>query len=166
MYGQLRYAVVYPRWLCESELGMGQKNQTLFGRLACDTSGASALEFAIVAPVFFMLIFGIVIYGYYFATMSAVNHIAYEAARSTIAGYSDAERNSLAQARAAAVISSFGGFLNSSAVTVSTASTGAGTYAVTVRYQFDALGLIGAASLLPLPPTDQVATVEVSFGGY
>jgi Flp pilus assembly protein TadG len=145
---------------------MSQKIRTLLSRLGTDTSGASAIEFAIVAPVFFMLIFGIVLYGYYFATMSAVNHIAYEAARSTIAGFSDAERSSLAQARAAAVVSSFGGFLNSGAVTVSGASTGTGTYAVTVQYQFDALALIGGASLLPIPPANQKATVEVSYGGY
>jgi Flp pilus assembly protein TadG len=137
----------------------------LLRRLGTDASGSSAIEFAIVAPVFLMLTFGIVIYGYYFATMAALNHIAYEAARATIAGFTDAERNALAQARAGAVISTFGGFLDASAITVGAAATGTGTYAVTVTYQFHALGL-GSSSLLPVPATEQVTTVEVSHGGY
>lgn len=139
---------------------------TLLNRFGADASGTSAIEFAIVAPLFFMLVFGIIIYGYYFATMSAVHHVAYEAARATISGFTDAERSALAQARASTAVSFYGGFLDSGAITMDSASTSTGTYAVTVRYQFNALGLIGASSLLPVPPTQQVATVEVSYGGY
>lgn len=135
-------------------------------RLWSHTGGASALEFAIVAPVFFTLIFGILIYGYYFASMSMLNHIAYESARATVSGLDDDERNALALARADELIDDLGGFIDSDSIQVDAAADGDGIYAVTVHYQFDALGLIGMSSLLPMPPTEQTIRVEISHGGY
>ena len=130
------------------------------------TRGASAIEFAIVAPVFFLLIFGIIVYGYYFATLSLVNHIAYEAARATISGLSDDERSTLAHARADELIASLSSFLGSDTITVDAAAASDGIYEVTVHHQFNLLNLIGTSSLLPLPSSDQTVTVQVSHGGY
>jgi Flp pilus assembly protein TadG len=137
-----------------------------FKRMRSDARGASAIEFAIVAPVFFLLIFGIVVYGYYFATLSLVNHIAYEAARATVSGLDDTERSTLAHARADELIASLDSFLGTGSVDVDVGPGTDGLYAVTVHHHFDLLQLIGASSLLPLPPADQIATVEVSHGGY
>jgi hypothetical protein len=95
-----------------------------------------------------------------------LNHIAYEAARATVTGLSDDERNALAQARADELISAFGGFIDADAIDVDAAADGDGIYAVTVHYQFDALGLIGASSLLPLPPMEKTIKVQMSHGGY
>jgi Flp pilus assembly protein TadG len=131
-----------------------------------DASGASAIEFAIVAPLFFTLLFGIVVYGYYFASMGMVNHLAYEAARASIAGLTDEERSSLAHAKADALMASLNGFLDAGAVEVDAGPSSSGTYAVTVRYHFDMRRLVGATLILPLPPADQTARVEVSHGGY
>ena len=129
-------------------------------------SGVSAIEFALVSSIFFTLIFGILIYGSYFASLSLINHVAFEAARATVAGLSDDERSTLAHAKADELIASLSGVLDASAVTVNAAATGAGTYAVTVHYHFTALGLMNAISILPLPPADQTATFEISHGGY
>lgn len=130
-----------------------------------DTGGTSAIEFAIVAPVFFALIFGIVIYGTYFASVSLVNHIAYEAARATIAGLTDAERASLAQARANELIADTSSFLNPKAISVVSAPQAGGLYTVTVHYDFNDMGLSGV-SFLPLPPSNETASYTVSDGGY
>jgi Flp pilus assembly protein TadG len=137
----------------------------LITRLLRNSDATSAIEFAIVAPVFFVLVFGIAIYGAYFASLSLVNHIAYEAARATIAGLSDDERASLAEVRADELISSFSGFLNPEAITVSSGAQQDGLYAVTVQYRFNDLGL-SSLSLLPMPPTSETATYTVSHGGY
>ena len=51
-------------------------------------------------------------------------------------------------------------------IQVDAGADGEGIYAVTVHYQFDALGLIGMSSLLPLPATEQTIRVEMSHGGY
>lgn len=50
-------------------------------RLCRDTGGAAALEFAIVAPVFFALLFSIFEAGYYFFVTSAVDQATARAAR-------------------------------------------------------------------------------------
>jgi Flp pilus assembly protein TadG len=138
----------------------------LLENVRTDARGASAIEFAIVAPIFFLLIFGIVVYGYYFATLSLVNHIAYEAARATVSGLDDAERSTLAHARANELIASLDSFLGADTVDVDVGPAADGLYAVTVHHHFDLVDLIGASSILPLPPTDQTSTVEISHGGY
>ena len=119
-----------------------------------------------IASIFFVLIFGILIYGSYFASLSLVNHIAFESARATVTGLSDDERSALADARAAALVASYDGFLNGESVEVSSANVGDGVYAVTVTHEFDAFGLMGAITILPLPPAEQTATYEISHGGY
>ena len=43
--------------------------------------GIAALEFALVAPLFLVLVFGIVVYGIYFATWIVVTEAASEGAR-------------------------------------------------------------------------------------
>ena len=45
------------------------------------------MEFALVAPVFLTLLFGIILYGFYFASLNMVTHIAYEAARQRVASF-------------------------------------------------------------------------------
>jgi Flp pilus assembly protein TadG len=145
---------------------MRSRITNIFKRARTDIGAASAIEFAIVAPVFFVLIFGIVVYGYYFATLSLVNHIAYEAARAAVSGLDDDERGTLAHARADELITSLGSFLGTGSVEVNAGPGSDGIYSVTVHHHFDLLQLLGTSTLLPLPSADQTATVEVSHGGY
>jgi Flp pilus assembly protein TadG len=127
--------------------------------------GASAIEFALVLPIFLTLVFGVVVYGAYFASLSAVNQIAAEAARATITGLTDAERQSLATQKATALVASYGALLNTGSVTIQAVPTSAGAFAVTITNQFDAFGL-GNITILPMPPALQSATAEVARGGY
>jgi len=62
-----------------------------------DTKGAAALEFALVAPLFFLTIFSMIGYGIYLSAAHAVQQIAADAARTAVAGLSLTERKSLAQ---------------------------------------------------------------------
>jgi hypothetical protein len=50
-------------------------------KLLLDERGATALEFAILAPVFFLLIFGIIVFGMLFWTQVGLQHGAEMAAR-------------------------------------------------------------------------------------
>ena len=127
--------------------------------------GASAIEFALVLPIFLTLVFGIIVYGSYFASLSIVNQIAAEAARATVTGLTDTERQSLATQKATTLIASYGALLNTGTVTIQAVPTSAGSFAVTITNQFDALGL-GNITLIPMPPTLQSATAEVARGGY
>ncbi|MBL8594345.1 MAG: pilus assembly protein [Devosia sp.] len=67
-------------------------------RLAANHDGASAVEFAIIAPVFILMIVGVLAYGIYFGAANSVQQIAADAARTSIAGLSASERNTLVTA--------------------------------------------------------------------
>jgi Flp pilus assembly protein TadG len=60
-------------------------------------SGTSAIEFAIVAPIFILLVFGMIAYGIYFGALHSVQQMAADAARTAIGGLNEAERKTLAQ---------------------------------------------------------------------
>jgi len=55
-------------------------------RPGCSERGAAALEFAIVAPVILLMIFGIIQYGYLYWSLQTASATAREAARQLIVG--------------------------------------------------------------------------------
>jgi Flp pilus assembly protein TadG len=67
-------------------------------RKRLDDAGTSAVEFALIAPVFLLLVFGAIGYGIYFGAAHSVQQLAADAARSAVAGLSGAERTALATA--------------------------------------------------------------------
>lgn len=69
---------------------------SLISRLRKNNEGAAALEFAIVAPLFFLTIFTMIGYGIYLSASHAIQQIAADAARTAVAGLSQTERKSLA----------------------------------------------------------------------
>lgn len=64
-------------------------------RLSKDRAGTSALEFAIVAPLFFLALFTLIAYGIYLSVSHSVQQIAADAARTAVAGLNPAERVTL-----------------------------------------------------------------------
>lgn len=61
-----------------------------------DRSGTSAIEFAILSPLFLLLLLGLVAYGIYFGASHSVQQIAADAARTALAGLDQGERQTLA----------------------------------------------------------------------
>ena len=64
-------------------------------RLSKDRAGTSALEFAIIAPLFFLVLFTLIAYGIYLSVTHSVQQIAADAARTAVAGLNPAERVTL-----------------------------------------------------------------------
>ncbi|MDI7774302.1 pilus assembly protein [Asticcacaulis sp. EMRT-3] len=60
-------------------------------------TGATALEFALIAPILIMMVGGIIDYGGYFASAHAVQQTVNDAARVAISGTTADERLELAQ---------------------------------------------------------------------
>ena len=60
-----------------------------------DLAGTSAIEFAMLAPIFILLLLGMVAYGIYFGASHSVQQIAADAARTAIAGLNQTERQAL-----------------------------------------------------------------------
>lgn len=76
---------------------MAQPIQNFATRFRKDTSGAVAIEFVLIAPILFALLFGIITLGYFMGVSHSVTQLATGAARSSVAGLDQIERQALAE---------------------------------------------------------------------
>ena len=60
-----------------------------------DERGTSAVEFALLSPLFLLVLFGMIAYGIYFGASHSLQQIAADAARTAIAGLDQKERQLL-----------------------------------------------------------------------
>jgi len=67
-------------------------------RFARDERGSVAIEFAFVAAIFLTILFGIMSYGFQFATRIALSYAVTEGGRAAVAGLDDGEREEYATA--------------------------------------------------------------------
>jgi Flp pilus assembly protein TadG len=126
--------------------------------------GASAVEFAMLLPLFLALVFGIVVFGAWLTMVHGVQQLAAEAARSSVAGLSETERASLATSY---ITNNAGSYplLEPDHLTVSAATSGSDVFVVTVNY--DASGsFIYALPFVPAPPSAIVRSAAIPFGGF
>lgn len=138
--------------------------RTALSSVLRDRRGASAIEFAIVFPVFLALTAGMVAYGIYFGAAHGAAQLAADAARVSVAGLDDQERNALAQqhvARSAGVYA----FIVPKFVTTE-AATADSEFRVTVRYDARTLPIWRFAPFLPLPSPIIERSAAIRRGGY
>lgn len=135
--------------------------------LKCD-QGMAALEFALLAPALLSLAFSIIIYSLYFTAQIGIRQAAAEGARAAVAGLSTAERVSLAQSRAQAVLNNYGSLLRGNSAPRITAAAGPtrGTFQVQVSYDMSGSPIMRYGSFVPLPDSNLQASVIVTNGGY
>ena len=129
-------------------------------------SGASAVEFALMLPLFLAFIFGIILFGSYLAMVHGVQQLAAEAARSSVAGMTNTERNSLATSYVAANASTYP-LLVPGNLTVSAAPSpsNANVYVVTVNYNA-AGNFIYQLPFVPAPASTIVRSAAIQYGGF
>lgn len=129
-----------------------------------DQAAVSAVEFAFIAPVFILLMLGIVCFGVLFGTYNGVEQLAAESARAAVAGLSAAERTQLAQNYVAANVGAYG-FLNPTDVTVTTSSQTT-TFQVTINYDMSQSFIfkLGAPFLTVNPTITRSAAIQ--NGGF
>lgn len=128
--------------------------------------GASAVEFALVLPLFLAIVFGIVVFGCYLTMVHGVQQLAAEAARTSVAGLSDSERKSLATSYVASNVSTYP-LLDAALVSVTAApSTGAAhVYTVTVRYDGSS-NFVFSLPFVPSPPFPITRSAAIPNGGF
>lgn len=61
-----------------------------------EKSGTAAIEFAILSPLFILLLMGMIAYGIHFGASHSIQQIAADAARTALAGVNANERSTLA----------------------------------------------------------------------
>jgi Flp pilus assembly protein TadG len=139
----------------------------LWSGLKRDTYGASAVEFAIVVPIFLLILLGIMVYGAYLGVLHSVQQLTAEAARASIAGLNDQERLTLAQATINSHINSYP-MLTPQRLRVETATTDpvTGTFTVTVRYDASHMFVFNLPRIVPAPNPIIIRTAAIQRGGY
>jgi Flp pilus assembly protein TadG len=137
----------------------------MIGFLKC-RRGATAVEFAMILPIFLTLVFGIVVFGSYLAMVHGVQQLAAEAARSSIAGLSDSERSSLAASYVTANVGSYPLIVAGNVtVNAATSTTNPNVFIVSVSYNASGT-FIYSLPFVPSPPSTIVRTAAIPYGGF
>jgi len=132
-----------------------------------DRDGASAIEFAIVLPVFVLIVFGILTYGIYLGSAHSVEQLAADAARVSIAGLTDAERTQIVTNYVSANAKTYP-LLKAEKVAVVAGPIPSDTSQFRVSVRFDArdLPIWAMEGLLPLPDRTIERSAVIKRGGY
>ncbi|MCR5876677.1 pilus assembly protein [Phenylobacterium sp. J426] len=130
--------------------------------------GAVALEFAVLAPFLVLLIVGAIRYALYLSVYLAVVHATSEGARASVGGATSAQRLSLAQARVADVLASYGALVRAGTATVTAVADPMGPNTYRVRVTYDVRNLDFGPDWVPLPNggTQIAHSVSVANGWY
>ena len=142
------------------------KTRTLSQLLHHD-DGNSAVEFALVFPIFLTVVFGVLCFGSYLAVVHGVQQIAAEAARASISGLSDTERKSLAQDNIGRNVPSYP-LIEAGRLTLASAGTTSDGSTFEIRVQYDASGMFvfGLPAFVPMPSSTIVRSAAIQRGGY
>lgn len=131
-----------------------------------DRTATSAIEFALLAPLFLLLLFGMIAYGIYFGASHSVQQIAADAARTAIAGLDEAERNTLA---AQFIDRNAAGypFVDPRYLVVDTygSTRDANQFIVAIRYDARTLPIWNLLDRLPLPGMTIIRQSTIRIGG-
>ncbi len=135
-------------------------------RFWTNRSGTSAIEFAMLAPIFVLFLFGMIAYGIYFGASHSVQQIAADAARSAISGQTPGERQTIV-ARFIANNAGQYPFINLPQLTFEAAdsSSDGNQFDVSVSYDARNLPIWNLLPNLPLPGTTIAFRSTIRIGG-
>jgi Flp pilus assembly protein TadG len=127
-------------------------------------SGAVAVEFAILGPVFLILVIGTMVWGQYFWISHAVQQLANDSARAALAGLDSTERASLARTTLSSEVTAYAN-LRPSAATMAIADS-SDSLTVSISYDASSATFWAFAGLVPAPPRTVLRQATVRLGGY
>jgi Flp pilus assembly protein TadG len=129
---------------------------------------ATAVEFALVAPIFILVVAGIIVFGIYFGMAHSVQQLAADAARASVAGLSTDERTTLARLEVTNSIASYA-FLIPEKISVIAASNpvDANLFEVRVNYDASSSPIWAFSGIMPVMPPVQIERAAIiRRGGY
>ncbi len=137
------------------------------GKFLAAQDGAIAVEFAIIAPVFLMIVFGIIMYGSYLSVVHGVQQLAAEAARSSVAGLSEGERSALANSYVTGNVTTYP-LIDPARLTVNAATSvsDANVFVVSVNYDASGMFIYSLPTFVPAPSSTIVRSAAIPRGGY
>lgn len=127
-------------------------------------SGTAAVEFALISPVFLIMMIGILVWGQYLWVAHTVQQLANDAARAALAGLDSAEREALARGSLASQVADYASLSpQAAAVTVDNQSD---RIIVSIRYDTSTDAFRAFDGLVPSPPKIVLRQASVRLGGY
>lgn len=129
-------------------------------------AGGAAIEFALLTPVFLLMLMGMLAYGIYFGAANSLQQLAADAARIAISGLSENERNTLVAAYLDRHAESY--LLIDRARLQSVIGddpSDPGQYRVQLRYDAIGLPIWNLYPPLPLPSREMLAGATIRQGG-
>lgn len=131
-----------------------------------DRRGTSAVEFALIVPVFLLILFGLVAYGVYFGAANSVQQLAADAARASIAGLDEDERRKLA---ASYISDNASGYMlldgSHVSVDVTSGERSRSQFDVSISYDAERLPIWNMHIPLPLPGKVIRRSSTIRIGG-
>jgi Flp pilus assembly protein TadG len=129
-------------------------------------AGTSAVEFAIVAPILLLLLFGMVAWGIYLGASHSIQQIAADAARTAVAGLDEKERVSLADSYIERNVSGYP-FVDPQklGLDIKDNPADASEFTVAIRYDARDLPIWNLLSGLPLPGMTIRHSSTIRIGG-
>lgn len=134
------------------------------GMSLADDSGASALEFALVAPMLLLLLLGMLAWGGYYWMSHCVQQLANDSARAAVGGLDVAERTRLAQASLDRQITAYG-LMSPDLARLTVRETGA-EMTVSVAYDASDTPFFALKGLVPMPSATISRQAATALGGY
>jgi Flp pilus assembly protein TadG len=135
--------------------------------LARSEQGTSAVEFAIVMPLFLVLVLGIIVYGSYLAVIHGLQQLAAEAARASVPGLTDGERSSLAQGYVTSMAAAYPLLIpRQITINAAPAPANANVFVVTLNYDASGMFIYTFPNLVPLPSPNIVRSAAIQRGGF
>lgn len=132
-----------------------------------DRRGVSAIEFAILSPVFIGLLFGIVTFGIHFGAANSVQQLCGDIARASVAGVNEEERISIAEAFIEANAQKYI-LLRRENISIEVADSPDAPQQFDVRIEYDAshLPTIVWTQMFDRPPPTIRSVATVRHGGF
>lgn len=134
--------------------------------LLSDAAGSTAVEFALLVPLYLLLILGMTAYGIYFGAAHSVQQLSADAARTAVAGIDAQERQDLARRF---IANNAGGYMFIDAakltVEVGDSSSDPSQFDVTLRYDATGLPIWSLWESLPMPDRIILRRATIRMGG-
>ncbi len=140
--------------------------QSLRHFLTGEHAGTSAVEFALLAPIFILLMTGMTAYGIYFGASHSVQQIAADAARTALAGLDQGERQRLVTGFIDLNAAGYP-FIDRARLSVEARDSAADSrqFVVAVRYDARDLPIWNLFEGLPLPDMTIARRSTIRIGG-
>ena len=131
-----------------------------------NTAGTAAVEFALLVPLYFFLLFGMTAYGIYFCAAHSVQQLSADAARTSIAGLNAQERQRLARNFIETNASGYM-FIDPNKLTVNAqdSTIDASQFNVVISYDASELPIWALWKTLPMPGRIIARSATIRLGG-